>query len=284
MVDVAAFNSEQREFWGGVGGERWVAQQNVRDAMLGDFGRAVLLEANARAGEVVIDVGCGCGETTVALAQAVGENGAVTAVDISKPILREAESQLASFPNARVVLADAATFSFPTGEADLVFSRFGVMFFGDPRAAFMNLRKAMKPGGRLVFACWRSPKENTWLTAPAEAISMHFPIQPPPDPDAPSPFAFADPDKVSRILTDAGFTRPAFIKIDQVMDLASGSGIEGAVKSAMEFGPVARTLDGAGDDLRRVVGETLRTFFKPRLVDGRIELAAAVWIVIAKPA
>jgi SAM-dependent methyltransferase len=284
MADVATLNSEQLEYWGGAGGERWIAQQNGRDAMLGDFGRAVLLEANARSGEIVIDVGCGCGETAVALAQAVGESGAVTAVDVSKPILMEAQSRLANFPNTRAVLADAATFSFPTGEADLLFSRFGVMFFGDPGAAFLNLRKAMKPSGRLVFACWRSPKENAWMTAPAEAVSMHFPIQPRPDPDAPSPFAFANPDKVSRILTDAGFTQPAFIKIDRMMDLATGRGVEGAVKNAMELGPVARSLDGAGDDLRGVVGETLRTFFKPQLVDGRIELAAAVWIVIANPA
>ncbi len=287
MADVAALNSEQLEFWSGVGGERWVAQQNIRDAMLGGFGKAVLREANAQPGEIVIDVGCGCGETTVALAQAVGESGAVTAVDVSKPILREAQSRLANFPNTRAVLADAATFSFPTGQVDLVFSRFGVMFFGDPRAAFMNLRKAMQPSGRLVFACWRSPGENPWLTAPAEAISMHFPNQAPPDPDAPGPFAFADPDKVSRILTAAGFAQPTFIKIDQVMDLASGSGVEGAVKRTMEFGIVARNLDagaGAGDDLRGVVGETLRTFFKPQLVDGRIELAAAIWIVMANPA
>jgi len=284
MPDSAQLNSEQVEYWGGAGGVRWIAQQHRRDTMLGDLGSAVLDAAEARPGETVLDIGCGCGETSARLAQSVGASGRVSAVDVSALMIQQAMHRLADFPQAEALLADAGSHPFPEAMADLIFSRFGVMFFGDPTGAFTNIRKAVKPTGRLVFACWRTPQENRWMSAPAEAIAQHFPSAEKPDPELPGPFAFCNPDRVTRILTAAGFTAPEFKKIDKMMDLANGEGVEGAVRSAMELGPAARLLDGQGEDLRATVADTLRAFFTPLLQGGRLELPAAIWIVSAHPA
>jgi SAM-dependent methyltransferase len=284
MYDAAQLNLEQQEYWGGAGGERWVSQQHRRDRMLGDLGDAVLSEAQAQPGERVIDIGCGCGETSAVLAQSVGASGHVTAVDVSAPILAQARHRLSGFSNTVTLLADAAAHPFAEAAADLIFSRFGVMFFGDPIAAFTNIRKAAKPSGRLVFACWRTPQENLWMSAPAAAVAKHFPDAEKPDPDLPGPMAFRDPARVSGILKNAGFTEPQFRKVDKMMDLANGEGVEGAVRSAMELGPSARLLDGQSVDVRAQVADTLRAFFQPQMMNGRLDLAAAIWIVSAKPA
>jgi SAM-dependent methyltransferase len=284
MTDVAQRTAEQREYWGGAGGERWVAQQARRDAMIGDFAEAALVRAAPAAGETVLDVGCGCGETAEVLARKVGATGKVVAVDISLPILTQARQRLAGFGNVETVLADASVQPFEPASVDLLFSRFGVMFFADPVAAFTNLRGAMKPDGRVVFVCWRSPAENGWMTAPLSATVRHLPPVTMTDPDQPGPFAFHDQAKVTDILTRAGFAPPTFEKQDKMIDVAGGGGVEAAVRSAMELGPTARGLDGAGNELRASVAEALRGFFAPRVKDGAVELPAATWIVSASAA
>jgi SAM-dependent methyltransferase len=281
MDGVGQLNAEQLEFWDGAGGERWIAQQARRDEMLGDFAIAALNKAQAKPGEVVLDIGCGCGETTAALAEQVGPNGKITGVDISTPILAEARRRLTRYSNVQTILADAASHAFPREEADLLFSRFGVMFFGDPVAAFINLRKAMKPSGRLVFASWRSPKENGWLTAPMQAVKGLLPPSPPPDPEQPGPFAFQDQERVAHILTQAGFEAPVFDKFDKMIDVAGGHGVEGAVQSAMELGPTARLLDGEAPEIRNLIAVALRRFFASQVRDGRVQLSAAIWVVSA---
>jgi SAM-dependent methyltransferase len=218
------------------------------------------------------------------LAESVGGAGKVIGVDVSMPILTEARARLGKYPNVETVLADAAGYDFPPAQFDLLFSRFGVMFFGDPVAAFTNLRAAMKPTGRLVFACWRSPKENGWMSAPMQAAVEHLPPSPPPDPEQPGPFAFHSRERVTRILTRAGFETPTFDKIDKMIDVAAGGGLDAAVQSAMELGPTARALDGAGDDLKAVIARALRGFFAPIVKDGAVNLPAAVWIVSAQVA
>jgi SAM-dependent methyltransferase len=180
-----------------------------------------------------------------------------------------------------LVLADASAYAFEAASVDLLFSRFGVMFFGDPVEAFSNLRKALKPGGRLLFACWRSPAENGWMSAPAAATAPLLPQAEAADPNLPGPFAFHDPERVADILTRAGFRDPRFEKLDKVIDVAEGGGCEAAVQSAMELGPTARRLDGADEALRATVAAALRAFFAPLVTDGCVELPAAIWIVAA---
>jgi SAM-dependent methyltransferase len=282
MTDAAQLNAEQLEYWGGAGGQRWVAQQSRRDAMLGDIAAVALAKAAPGRGEVVLDVGCGCGETAALLAERVGPEGRVIGLDLSSPILAAARERLAGHANVELVLADASAYPFEAASVDLLFSRFGVMFFGDPVAAFSNLRKALRPGGRLVFACWRSPAENGWMSAPAAATASLLPQAPPADPNQPGPFAFQDRERVADILTRAGFQDPTFDKLDKTIDVAGGGGCEAAVRSAMELGPTARSLDGADGALRATVAEALRAFFAPRVAGGRVELPAAIWIVAAK--
>ena len=285
MTDAAQLNAEQLDYWDGAGGERWVAQQPRRDALLSQFGAVALAKARVQPGERVVDVGCGCGETTALLAQAVGVHGRVLAVDISRPILAQARARLSELDNVEIRHADAAAYAFPRGEADLLFSRFGVMFFGDPAGAFANLRKALKPGGRLVFACWRGGAENLWMTAPWDAVKSLLPPAPRPDPEQPGPMSFGDPARVTRILTAAGFTPPTFETFDTLMDVAEGGGVEGAVQSAIELGPTARALDGQSDDLRLSVAQGLRDFFGSKIdADGAANFPAAVWIVSAEVA
>ena len=156
-------------------------------------------------------------------------------------------------------------------------------FFGDPASAFANLRKAIKPTGRLVFACWRTPKENQWMSGPLEAVFKHVERPAPPLPDDPGPFSFHNPARVTRILTEAGFNPPTFEPYDTLIDISVGGGVEGAVGTAMDFGPAARMLAEQPADLRALAEASLRDYFAAELKDGAVNLAAAVWIVHATP-
>lgn len=283
MTDVLEAHANQVAYWNNEGGARWVASQKRRGAMLGGFAQAALDKAQVQPGESVIDIGCGCGETSVMLAEAVGPGGKVLAADVSEPILAVAEEALSTYPNAEAVVADASTYPFEPAGADLLFSRFGVMFFGDPTAAFANLRKAIKPTGRLVFACWRTPKENVWMTGPLEAVFKHVERPAPPHPDDPGPFSFNSKERVTRILTEAGFDAPTFEPYDTAIDISVGGGVEGAMGTALEFGPASRLMAEQTDEVRQLAEASLRDYFATQLKDGAIALPAAVWIVSATP-
>ncbi len=176
-------------------------------------------------GERVLDIGCGCGATVLALATRVGANGHVLGVDVSAPMLEVARRRVAAdgLSQAEVLLADAATHRFAAGQADLIFSRFGVMFFDAPVEAFINLRQALATGGRLFFACWRPFKHNDWFAVPFKAVVPHLPPQEKPEPDAPGPFAFADPERVT-ILGLAGFSDVAIRPVDTMLTVGRYGG------------------------------------------------------------
>jgi ubiquinone/menaquinone biosynthesis C-methylase UbiE len=279
MTDTTQLHSDQVAFWNGAGGERWVSQQERRDMMLAEFGATALNRAGAKPGESVIDVGCGCGETSIELARHVGPTGHVLAIDVSAPILAQATERLKPYPQAETMLADASAYAFPQGEADLLFSRFGVMFFGDPVAAFANLKTALKPGGRVTFACWRDPKENLWMFTPLQAAMKIVPPAMKPGPEDPGPFAFANSERVARILTEAGFQPPQFEKIDVMIDLAGGQGLDGAVASAVEFGPASRILQDQPESVRTEIKDAVREALKPYAAGDTVKLPAAIWIV-----
>jgi SAM-dependent methyltransferase len=210
----------------------------------------------------------------------VGPTGKVLAADVSALLLAEATTRLAPYAQATAVVADAAAFPFEPASADLLFSRFGVMFFGDPVAAFKNLRKALKPDGRMTFACWRAPQENPWMTGPLEPVFTVLPRPPKADPDAPGPFAFQNSERVAGILTEAGFAPPKFEKFDPIMDVSGGRGVKGAVETAMEFGPTSRAIAEESDETKAKVAEALTTYFAGlQSPDGSVKQAAAIWIV-----
>jgi SAM-dependent methyltransferase len=283
--DPAALHAEQVAYWDGPGAVHWVGEQERMDAMLAPVAEALLAHAAVPAGAVVLDIGCGCGATSVALAECVGPTGRVIAADVSAPMLARARERMASFANVDCVLADAATHGFPPGEADLLMSRFGVMFFGDPAAAFANLRRAMKPGGRAVFTCWQRIDANPWAQIPLHAAYQHVPRLPKPGPEDPGPFSFADPDRVRRILTSAGFAAPTLTPLALMLDLAAGgAGLDDAAAQASRIGPAARAMREQPEAARAAAIAAIRAALAPHVVGDRVKLAGAIWLVDCVPA
>jgi len=158
------------------------------------------------------------------------------------------------------------------------------MFFGDPIAAFRNLRSGLRPGGRVRFACWRPIQENPWMQVPLHAVYEHVPRLPKPGPDEPGPFSFADPERVTHILTNAGFTAPAFTALDIEMDLSAGGTVEDAVIQSADMGPSRRALEDQSDEVRAAARESIRRALAPYASPTGVRLAGAVWLVGAERA
>jgi len=279
MSETKTANPDQVAYWNDTAGNTWAELNDLLNAEIQEVGlRAIEVLAPA-AGERILDVGCGGGQTTLALAARVGGSGAVTGVDISRPMLALARKRAEGFPNIRLIEGDAQVQPFEPGGFDGVFSRFGVMFFSDPAAAFGNLRRALRPGGRLVFACWRAVSENPFMTTPAAAASAHLPPPgPPPDPTAPGPFAFADPDRVRAILQGAGFDN---LRLDKADLQLGGLSVEDTLTVALRVGPLGARLR-ENPDLRPQVTADVRAALSERLTDGKVWMAGAVWIVSAR--
>lgn len=193
MADPQQFNADQLAFWNGQGGYIWVARQDHTDAVLAPVTRALLERAAPRPGEKVLDIGCGCGGSTLEVARAVGWEGHVAALDISASMLAEGKARASRAGIAHIdwIEADAATATL--APFDLLVSNCGVMFFGDPVAAFANLRRHAARGARMVFVCWRPLTENPWMGVPMQAVAPLLPPRPKGDPRAPGMFAFSDP-------------------------------------------------------------------------------------------
>jgi ubiquinone/menaquinone biosynthesis C-methylase UbiE len=266
-------NDQQIEYWNGAVGERWARLQLTIDANLADILKALLPFAGAKPGERVLDVGCGCGTTTLFLSKAVAPGGTVTGVDISAPMLAVARERGA---NANFLEADASAHAFKPAH-DLVFSRFGVMFFADPAAAFANIRKALKPSGRIAFVCWRNVKENLWASAPFAAARDLLPPQEPSDPLAPGPFAFADQERLRGILAKAGFADIRIEKLDSVMNM--GADADEAAKQALNIGPLARAATGMDDASREKIKAVAKSALAKYQTAAGVAAPAACWLV-----
>jgi SAM-dependent methyltransferase len=270
-------NAAQEEYWNGRAGHTWAEFQVILDAQLEPLGREAQRVLAPRPGERVLDVGCGAGQTSLALAEAVAPRGEVLGVDLSQPLLDVARVRAAGLP-VRFEIADAQTSDFGGEPFDAIYSRFGVMFFADPVAAFANLKKALKPGGRLAFVCWRSFDENDLMRAPLDAALPFIPPPAPSDPTAPGPFAFADPERIRAILTGAGF---AEVRVTPFDAMIGGGDVDNALTLALRIGPLGATLR-ENPDLVPVVTDTVReALVKRQSADGRVLLPAAVWIVQA---
>ena len=200
-------NADQIAYWNGPNGERWVRRQEMQDVVLGPVSGVLIDRAAPKAGERVIDVGCGCGATTFAFANKVGSRGHVLGVDISAPMLALARKLAPADAPLEFALADATVQAFQPASFDLLVSRFGVMFFAEPAVSFANMRKALRPGGRVAFACWRTPRDNPWMMMPLMAAYKHVPKLPEMAPEDPGPFAFANEERVRRILDRGRFLR-----------------------------------------------------------------------------
>ena len=281
MTPAEAFNEDQRARWNGIDGEYWVQQQDRLDRTLSPVTKPLIEFAAPVEGTTVIDVGCGCGATTLELARAVGPAGRVIGLDISEPMLGVAKERLRAFDNTTCILGDAGSLLLGGTGAELIVSRFGVMFFGDPVAAFANLRTGLATGGRVRFACWRPINENPWLQIPLHAVYAHAPRLPKPDPEEPGPFAFGDTERVTRILTAAGFTALSFTPLDISMDLAAGGTLDDAVAQSSQMGPAKRALAEQPEDVRAAALESIRNALAPYASTTGVKLAGAVWLVAA---
>ena len=219
------------------------------DEQISPLGLAAMERAKISAGERVLDVGCGCGQTTLELAARVGPRGSVTGIDISTPMLERARARAAEqgLSGVRFVNADAQ--STPLGPAafDLVFSRFGVMFFTDPKAAFANLRASLAPDGRVAFVCWQELALNPWIRVPLLAAAQQIALPAPPAAGAPGPFSFADPGRLRGILTGAGFSEVAIEPLEgELLVGGARARVDEAVEIVLEMGPMAAALREAG--------------------------------------
>jgi SAM-dependent methyltransferase len=284
MTPAQTFNEDQRTRWNGTDGEYWTSNQDRLDRTLAPVTGPLLAFAQLRAGLTVVDVGCGCGATTIELARAVGPSGRVVGIDLSEPMLALATERLRVFANATCLLGDAAELPLRDLGAELIVSRFGVMFFGDPVTAIANLRTSLVASGRIRFACWRPINENPWLQIPLHAVYEHAPRLPKPEPEEPGPFAFADTTRVTRILVAAGFTAPSFTPLDIQMDLAAGGTLEDAVFQSSAMGPAKRALADQPDDIRAAAIESIRHALTPYASAAGVNLPGAVWLVAADKA
>jgi len=277
---VSGANAKQIEYWNGRVGERWARRFARIDENLQKITPRVLAFAGARPGEHVLDLGCGAGTTTLAFAQAVAPGGKVTAIDISEPLLGVAKARAAE-AKADIVfhLADASAFDFAP-EFELIFSRFGAMFFADPVAGYANLRKGLTPGGRLRFICWRALKENLWASAPFKAAEHLLPPQEPSDPHAPGPYAFADPARVEKILSDAGYRDVKIEPLDSTMYM--GADADEAAAEALAVGPLAFAARELDDATRETIRVTVAKAVEQYKTAEGITPSAACWLVGAE--
>ena len=277
-----AQNADQIAYWNGPAGKRWADRQQAQDILLGPVADILVDRAGLKAGERVIDVGCGSGATTIAFAQKVGPSGHALGIDLSEPMLARARARAPKGLPVDFVLADATVYPFDPENFDLLASRFGVMFFAEPVKSFANMRKALRPSGRLAFACWREPRDNPWMMTPLQAVYKHAPKLPPQGPEDPGPFAFASQARVHRILGAAGFRGIAMEACPLSLDIAIGSGLEAAVQGALEIGPAHRALEGQPPDVVAAATNTIRETLAPFAKGDTVALPGSIWIVTAR--
>lgn len=277
-----ATNADQIAYWNGPSGQRWADRQQAQDILLRPVLDVLIDRADPKPGERVLDVGCGSGASSIAFGQKVGSSGHVLGIDVSEPMLTRARASAPKDAPIEFVLADATDYPFDPAGVDLLTSRFGVMFFADPALSFANLRKALRPSGRLAFACWREPRANPFFMAPLQAAYKHVPKLPQMGPEDPGPFAFASEERVTRILTEAGFTTINFEAVPLSLDAAIGRGLDGAVQGALDIGPVSRALQDQSAEARAAAAQSIREALTPFAQGDAVWLAASIWIVTAK--
>ena len=271
-------NQAQTELWNNQAGRNWVEQNAMLDRLFAPFEQP-LVDA-VRGARAVLDVGCGAGATTFAVARSLEGQGRCSGADLSAPLIELAKRRAAELgaDNADFLVADAQLHDFPADSFDAVISRFGVMFFDDPVAAFANLRRASRPDAGLACIVWRGAGENPFMTAAERAAAPLLPQAPPRAPDAPGQFAFGDPGRVSGILTAAGWRDVDLQRLDVACEMTAGD----LATYAVRMGPVSLALPGLEEAQRRTVIDAVKRGFEPFVTDGVARFTAACWMVRAR--
>jgi SAM-dependent methyltransferase len=274
-------NVEMAAAWNGVAGQAWVDEQQLLDRTFEPIQELLAEAAAARGARAVLDIGCGSGATTLAVARRLGARGHATGVDISAPLVAVAQARARrEGVNAQFIRADAQTHDFEPASFDLMISRFGVMFFDDPVAAFANLRRAAMPACSLQLVVFRSIAENPFMTTAERAAAPLLTNLPPRKPDAPGQFAFADRERVRGILAGAGWSQAGLTPID----IDCGFPVADLERYFTRFGPLGQVLREADDATRQRVIEAVRAAFQRFVRDGEVRFTAACWLVSARAA
>jgi len=279
---MAKTNEAQAEYWNSANGLKWVQFQEELDATMAAMLDLVLDAAALQPGEDVLDIGCGAGAGCLRAAEQVAP-AKVLGVDISEPLLAKADERVAeaALPNVSFLCADAQIHPFEEARYNALVSRFGVMFFEDPAAAFANLRRATRPGGRMVFVAWSNLESNPWFLIPQKAAEARLAPLPPADNWAPGPLAFQDQDFVLGLLEKAGWAGRGAQEVEAM--LTPPGGIEDAARLSVRLGPAARILrahEGTDADAA-AIAEAVAKELAPYERSGRIEVPARVHLVTA---
>lgn len=275
-------NVEQVEYWDGAGGEHWVADAERYDELNRRFGERIVDTLAPEPGERVLDVGCGNGALALAIAPRVAPDGSVLGLDLSGPMLTAARQRAveAGLANVAFEQDDAQVAAWPEASFDAAVSRFGVMFFEDPVAAFANIRRALRPGGRLVFACWQELLRNEWIVVPSGAALAFVPMPDLGEPGGPGPFAFADPDRVRSILAGAGFVDSELADVVEPMRL--GASVDDALDFMQRTDIAATLFENVEDDVAAQAWDAIRQALAPYDQGDGVYLTGDAWLVTAR--
>ena len=282
MTESDGPNAQQRSYWNEIAGPKWVQLDALINDQIAALGMEAIERADPQSGESVLDVGCGCGHSSLELARRVGSTGRVVGVDLSEPMLGLARSRASDLPQLAFETADAQTRVFEAGCFDLVFSRFGVMFFEDPLAAFGNLFDALAPRGRFVFVCWQEIGKNPWMAVPGAAAMQHLDLPAPSDPFAPGPFAFADAARVAGMLEAAGFEAVRHESYENRVVVGRGLGGEQILDFLVQMGPAGAAMREAPPELQQRIRASVAEAVQPLIGDEGMVADAATWIVHAQ--
>ena len=278
---MSEVNKNQRDFWSGKGGDIWVERQNAMDTMLSPLGEAALNKLNLNEGENVLDIGCGCGHTTLNIAKRISPDGQVTGLDISKPMLKRAKESAneMSISNASFNCVDVQTDDMGEEVYSAAFSRFGVMFFEDPIAAFHNINKSLITGASLSFVCWQSPALNPWQSLFIEAVKKYVDLPSPP-PRSPSPFAFMESEYVSSILEESNFQNIMIEGHDAEVNMFSGRSLSDSVKDYISINPVVSGMlkDSTEQEKTEIINSAIEAF-SPYYSAKGLMFPSATWLV-----
>jgi SAM-dependent methyltransferase len=280
-VAVTAGNEEQAIFWSELG-PTWLDLEDRLEEVSGLPGRLAMDRLDPRPGQRIVDLGCGAGRTTVELAARVAPGGSVLGIDIADEMLAGARRRTQGVPGLELRRGDVQVDPFEEGPFDGAYSRFGVMFFADPPAAFANVRRALRPNGTLSFVCWQGPLDNEWMSVPVIAAAEVIGPPPLPEPGAPGPFALADPDRVGEVLASAGFGE---IDIEPHTDdvVRPESDIAELAAFSTRVGMLRRQLRDAPADTRRQVVAAVEEALRGRVTNGQLHTKRAVLLVRAQP-
>jgi len=281
---MSEVNKNQKDFWSGKGGDIWVERQNAMDTMLSPLGEAALNKLNFNEEENVLDIGCGCGHTTLNIAKRIGPSGNVTGLDISQPMLKRAKESAVemSITNTSFKCVDVQTEDLGDQIYSAAFSRFGVMFFEDSIAAFKNINKSLISGGYLSFVCWQSPAVNPWQSLFIQEVKKFLDLPSPP-PRSPGPFAFMESEYVSSILEESKFQDITIEGHEAEVNMFSGRSLSDSVKDYISINPVVTQMlkESSENQIAEIVNSGIEAF-SPYYSEKGLIFPSATWLVTAR--